>query len=98
MMKLFWTPASPFVRKVMVTAIELGLRDRIEIHPTYWPHEWGSRTIEFDAEFIGANPVGRIPALVTDGGIAIVESNWICQHLDSLTGTPRLLPAFEPTR
>jgi glutathione S-transferase len=98
MMKLFWTPASPFVRKVMVTAIELGLRDRIEIHPTYWPHEWGSRTIEFDAEFIGANPVGRIPALVTDGGIAIVESNWICQHLDSLTGTPRLLPAFEPMR
>jgi glutathione S-transferase len=91
-MKLFWTPASPFVRKVMVAAIELGLRDRIEIHPTYWPHEWGSRTIEFDAEFIAANPLGRIPTLVTDDGIAIVESNGICDHLASLAGEPRLLP------
>jgi glutathione S-transferase len=97
-MKLFWTPASPFVRKVMVAAIELGLRDRIEIHPTYWPHEWGSRTIEFDAEFIAANPVGRIPTLVTNDGIAIAESNWICQHLDSLSGKPRLMPASEPAR
>jgi glutathione S-transferase len=91
-MKLFWTPASPFVRKVMVAAIELGLRDRIELHPTYWPHEWGSRTIEFDAEFIAANPVGRIPTLVTDDGVALVESNGICDHLASLAGEPGLVP------
>ena len=91
-MKLFWTPASPFVRKVMVTAIELELRDRIEICPTYWPHEWGSQTIKFDDEFIAANPIGRIPALVTDDGIAIPESNWICEYLDCLSGVPRLLP------
>ena len=72
-MKLFWTPASPFVRKVMVAAIELGLDGRIEIYPTYWPHEWGSRTIAFDPEFISANPVGRIPALITEEGVALVE-------------------------
>lgn len=91
-MKLFWTPASPFVRKVIVAAIELNLRDQIEIHPTYWPHEWGSRTVELDPEFVAANPVGRIPALVTKDGVAIPESNWICQYLDTLSPDRKLLP------
>jgi glutathione S-transferase len=91
-MKLFWTPASPFVRKVIVTAIELGLGDQIEIHPTYWPHEWGSRTVAFDPAFVAANPVGRIPALVTKEGVAIPESNWICEYLDSLSPGKKLLP------
>jgi glutathione S-transferase len=90
-MKLFWTPASPFVRKVMVTAIELGVRDRIDIHPTYWPHEWGTKTVDFDPAFVAANPIGRIPALVTDDGTALVESNLICDYLQSLAGRS-LLP------
>lgn len=97
-MKLFWTPASPFVRKVIVAAIELGLRDQIEIYPTYWPHEWGSRTIEFDREFVAANPVGRIPSLVTKDGIAISESNWICDYLESLSTTTKLIPPSGPAR
>ena len=29
-MKLFYTPTSPFVRKVLVAAHELGLADRVE--------------------------------------------------------------------
>jgi glutathione S-transferase len=89
-MKLFWTPASPFVRKVMVVAIELELDGRIEIHPTYWPHEWGSRTIAFDPEFISANPVGRIPALITEEGVALVESNLICEYLQTRVSVPVL--------
>jgi hypothetical protein len=40
-MKLFWTPASPFTRKVTVSARELGLERDIEIIPTTWPHGWG---------------------------------------------------------
>ena len=72
-MQLFWTSASPFVRKAMVSIHELKLEKRIEIVPTTWPHEWATRTVEFDKEFIAANPVGRIPALVTDDGIAICE-------------------------
>ena len=31
-MKLHWSPRSPFVRKVMITAHELGLADRIRAH------------------------------------------------------------------
>lgn len=91
-MKLFWTPASPFVRKVMVSAIEIGVVDRIEIHPTYWPHEWATHTVDFDPAFVAANPVGRIPALITDDGVALAESNWICTYLDSLLDRPRLFP------
>jgi glutathione S-transferase len=98
LMKLFWTPASPFVRKVMVSAIELGLRDHIEIHRTYWPHQWGSRTIDFDPKFITANPIGRIPTLVTETGVAIPESNWICDYLDSLGESRRLLPSHGELR
>ena len=30
-MKLFYSPASPFARKVRVAAIELGLADRLEL-------------------------------------------------------------------
>ena len=97
-MKLFWTPASPFVRKVMVTAIELGLAGRIAIHPTFWPHQWGDRTIAFAPAFIAANPVGRIPTLVTDDGVAIPESNFICDHLQSLVDRPVLLPPAGPRR
>ena len=91
-MKLFWTPASPFVRKVMVAAIELGLDGQIEIHPTYWPHEWATQTVAFDPDFIAANPIGRIPTLITEDGVALAESNWICGYLDSLLDTPRLFP------
>jgi glutathione S-transferase len=90
--KLFWTPASPFVRKVMVAAIELGLDSRIEIHPTYWPHEWATHTVDFDPAFVAANPIGRIPALITEDGVALAESNWICSYLDSLPDRPQLFP------
>jgi glutathione S-transferase len=90
--KLFWTPASPFVRKVTVAAIELGLDARIDIHPTYWPHDWATHTVDFDAAFVAANPVGRIPALITDDGVALAESNWICTYLDSLMDKPTLFP------
>jgi glutathione S-transferase len=91
-MQLFWTPASPFVRKAMVSIHELKLEKRIEIVPTTWPHEWATRTVEFDREFIAANPVGRIPALVTDDGIAICESNLICRYLAAQVGGSRFIP------
>ena len=97
-MKLYWTPASPFVRKVMVVAIELGLDQRLEIRPTYWPHNWGFQTIEFEPDFVAANPVGRIPTLVTDDGVAIAESNLICDHLQSLNKDKLLLPRAGKSR
>jgi glutathione S-transferase len=91
-MRLFWTPASPFVRKVMAVVHEAGLSEQVEIIPTVWPHEWATQTVSFDPAFIAANPVGRIPALVTASGIAFCESNLICRYLAAKGGKPDLIP------
>lgn len=92
-MKLFWTPASPFTRKVCVTARELGLWERIDIAPTVWPLDWGYATVSFTEGLAEANPVARIPTLVTDDGAALGDSTLICQHLNSLAGNGGLIPA-----
>ncbi len=83
-MKLLYSPTSAFVRKVLVTAIETGLRDGIELVPT---DVW-------DAVGDGArdNPLGKVPALITYGGEALFDSRVICEHLDSLHGGRKLFP------
>lgn len=92
-MKLFWTPASPFTRKVCVSARELGLWDRIEVVQTKWPLAWATQTIAFTAGLAEANPMARIPALVTDAGEELADSTLICLYLDSVAGGQRLVPA-----
>ncbi|MEL0002684.1 MAG: glutathione S-transferase N-terminal domain-containing protein [Rhodospirillales bacterium] len=85
-MKLFWTPASPFTRKVSVAAKEIGLWDKIEIIQTKWPLSWGYETVQFTAGLAENNPVARIPTLVTDAGYPLGCSTLACQHLDRLSG------------
>jgi glutathione S-transferase len=91
-MQLFWTPASPFTRKVSVAARELGLWDRIEIRPTTWTLDWGYTTPPFTPGLAEANPVARIPTLVTDEGVALGESTIICLHLDEVAAPRSLVP------
>lgn len=91
-MKLFWTPASPFTRKVVVTARELGLWDQIDIAPTVWPLDWGYATVTFTEGLAEANPIARIPTLVTDDGAAIGDSTLICQHLNEIAVGKSLIP------
>lgn len=84
-MQLRHSPASPYVRKVMVTAIETGLESRIEVVPT---DVWSPETD------IGAvNPLGKVPALTTDDGENLYDSPLICAYLDSLHDGAKLLPA-----
>ena len=83
-MKLFYSPRSPFVRKVMVVAKELGLEDRVE--------KVDCSPAAMDPPFVRANPIARIPTLVTDDGLALPESRLGCAYLDSLAGN-RLIPA-----
>lgn len=92
MMKLFHTPASPFVRKCTVTIRELGLQDQVEIIPTKWPHSWGSETVPYREDFLAATPIARIPALVTDDGERLTESSLICEYLNDELGNFRLCP------
>lgn len=85
-MKLYYTPTSPFVRKVLVTAREVGLADLIEtvlLRPS---------PTQVDATLSRENPLNKIPALVLDEGGSLYDSPVICEYLDALAGGGRLLP------
>ncbi|MCY0148497.1 glutathione S-transferase N-terminal domain-containing protein [Hoeflea sp. G2-23] len=83
-MKLFYSPASPFVRKISVLAIELDLVARIERIPV---DVW-----EPETPYVGINPLGKVPAFVTDDGSVIYDSPVICEYLNSLAAG-HLFPA-----
>ncbi|MBT4491178.1 MAG: hypothetical protein HOC72_26815, partial [Rhodospirillaceae bacterium] len=91
-MQLFWTPASPFTRKVVIVARELGLWDQIEVRPTTWPLEWGYATVPFTPGLAEANPVARIPTLITDDGVELGGSLLICQYLNDQTDGAGVVP------
>jgi len=83
-MKLRWAPGSPFVRKVTVTAIEVGLDNRIERMMTDYHKP--------DSDIIDHNPLGKVPAMILDDGDILVDSSVICAYLDSLHDGNKLIP------
>ncbi|MCP3867715.1 MAG: glutathione S-transferase [Gammaproteobacteria bacterium] len=85
-MRLRYSPTSPYVRKVMATAIETGQKRAIEKIPTNpWDPESG---IDRD------NPLGKVPALILDDGSVLFDSPVICAYLDSLhQGRPLIPPS-----
>jgi glutathione S-transferase len=83
-MKLYYGTTSPYVRKVVIAAIECGLHDRIERDETF---PWDA-----DTHYGGVNPVGKVPALVTDTGQVLYDSPVIVEYLDSLHDGPKLIP------
>ena len=89
-MKLRYSATSPYVRKVSVTAIELGLGERIERVPT--------DTQDRNSGIAEHNPLGKVPALILDDGGVLYDSPVICEYLDSLHDGPRIFPAEGPAR
>lgn len=85
-MKLFYSPTSPFVRKVSIAALELGLADRIERIPA------AAHPINRSESLVATNPIGQVPTLVTDTGTVLYDSSVIVAYLDWLAGTGRLIP------
>lgn len=83
-MKLLSSPSSPYVRKVMITAHLKGVATKIALSPT--------NTNVVDETLNRANPLAKIPCLVTESGQAIFDSHVICEYLDSLAPTPVLFP------
>src|SRR4029078_10634114 len=91
-MKLTFSPASPFARKVRIAAIELGLIDKIEFIPTTvipgQPNDEAAKIY----------PLKKLPALILDNGDVGVDSYVIVEYLDELAGGGKLIPASGPTR
>jgi glutathione S-transferase len=77
-MKIFFSATSPFVRKCLVTAHELGLAGRIELLPS------NAHPVQRDRSIIVSNPLGKVPTLITDDGQALYDSRVICEYLDTL--------------
>ena len=79
-MRLYHSQTSPFVRKVMVQILESGLADAVTIVPVSGtPIDPGTMPVD-------QNPLGKIPALVTDDGRALYDSRVISRYLDELSG------------
>jgi glutathione S-transferase len=74
-MKLYSNAASPFARKALIIAHELGLKlEEIRTLPMA------------DDNFRRVNPLGKIPALVLDDGSVLIDSPVICEYLNHYGG------------
>jgi glutathione S-transferase len=91
-MRLRYSPTSPFVRKVMVVAIETGLVERIERVPT------AVAPTKPNEEMARENPLVKVPSLTTDDGLVLYDSPVICEYLDTLQTGTKLFPAAGQAR
>jgi glutathione S-transferase len=90
-MKLTFSPASPFARKVRIAAIELGLIDKIElISATVAP---GTPNEEYQR----ITPLKKLPVLILGNGDVILDSYVIVEYLNEIAGGS-LFPDYGPTR
>lgn len=80
---------SPFVRRVAVSLLILGLA-----------FTRNTLSVFADAEAMRRiNPLGRIPSLILDDGEVLIDSAAILDHIDEVVGPARaLLPAAGPAR
>ncbi len=84
-MRLYHSPTSPFVRKVMVVLHETGqLADVAMISASGTPLDPARMPL-------AQNPLGKVPALERDDGPALYDSRVICRFLDDRAGG-RLYP------
>ena len=81
-MKLIGSTTSPYVRKVRVVMAEKKLDYRFQ-EDNVWSE---------DTAIHGANPLGKVPCLVMEGGEAVFDSRVIVEYLDTLSPVGRLIP------
>jgi glutathione S-transferase len=95
--ELFYAPTSPYVRKVMACAIELGIADRIVKLPS------AAHPLTRDERIAAFNPLAKAPAAKLADGALLFDSRVICEYLDDLAHGA-LFPAgrsagrFSPSR
>ncbi|BAR55291.1 glutathione S-transferase [Bradyrhizobium diazoefficiens] len=90
-MKLTFSAASPFARKVRIAAIELGLIDKIEFTPaTVAPGQ-------ANEDYSRITPLKKLPVLITNDGDVILDSYVIVEYLNEMAGGS-LIPDYGPLR
>lgn len=76
-MRLYFSPTSPYVRKVTVLLHETGQLAEVElVSGSGSPVDPGMAPLE-------ANPLGKVPALERPDGPALYDSRVICRYLDA---------------
>jgi glutathione S-transferase len=81
-MKLIGSLASPYVRKVRIVMAEKRLDYKLELEDV-----WASAS-----SITEANPLGKVPCLVMEGGEAVFDSRVIVEYLDTLSPVGKLIP------
>ena len=82
-MKLYELTLSPFAARVRLALRLKGVACEME------PPQGGSTR---SPEHLALNPIGKIPVLVTDEGLAIAESETIIDYLEDTFPAPSLTP------
>jgi glutathione S-transferase len=83
-MKLYLNKASPYARLVQVVAHEKGLSSQLEL---VWTDPWAS-----EAQLLAVTPFSKVPVLIAEDGLPLLESACICDYLDERGSGPRLMP------
>lgn len=79
-MQLHWSPKSPYVRKVMIAAHELGVIEQLELVRSV------AAMLRPNPALMEVNPLSKIPALVLDDGSTLWDSVVICEYLNARAG------------
>jgi glutathione S-transferase len=82
-MKLIGSIGSPYVRKVRIVMAEKKLDYQFVLEDV-----WATDTTITDA-----NPLGKVPCLIMDGGEALFDSRVIVEYLDTLSPVGKLIPS-----
>jgi glutathione S-transferase len=81
-MKLLFSPASPYTRKVRIVMMEKRIDcdiEPVDVNPV-------------DNPVNAHNPLGKLPTLVLDDGTALYDSRVIVEFLDGKSPISRLIP------
>jgi glutathione S-transferase len=83
-MKLIGSSTSPFVRKVRIVMAEKKLDYQFVLDDVWADH----------TTIAHANPLGKIPCLIMEGGEAVFDSRVIVEYVDTLSPVGKLIPSM----
>ena len=72
-MCLYYSPTSPYARKVRIVALEKDVADRITVHAL--------NPLEDPPALLAANPLAKVPCLLLDDG-TFHDAFWMGRAID----------------